>query len=32
MAIKGSDTNKLLRDNNTVKIHHVDQSDFVKKT
>ena len=32
MTIKASDTNKLLRDNNTVKTHHVNQSDFLKKT
>ena len=31
MNVKASDVNKLLCDNNTVEIHHVNQSDFLKK-
>ena len=32
MTVKASDVNKLLCDNNTVKNHHVNWSDFWKKT
>ena len=32
MTIKASDANELLCDNNTVKTHHVNRSDFLKKT
>ena len=32
MTIKASDVNKLLCDNNTVKTHRVNQSDFFQKT
>ena len=31
MTIKASNTNKLLCDNNTVKTHHVNWSDFLRK-
>ena len=31
MTVKASDANKLLCDNNTVKTHHVNWSDFLKK-
>ena len=32
MTVKASDTNKLLCNNNTIKTHHVNRSDFFKKT
>ena len=32
MTVKASDVNKLLCENNTVKNHHVNWSDFWKKT
>ena len=32
MNVKASDADKLLCDNNTVETHHVNQSDFLKKT
>ena len=31
MTISASDANKLLCDNNTVKTHHVNRSDFLRK-
>ena len=31
MTLTASDANKLLCDNNTVKTHHVNRSDFSKK-
>ena len=32
MTVKASDANKLLCNNNTIKTHHVNRSDFFKKT